>query len=275
MGQWAIGYVTDDGSILQTIPQNKPLFQALLEGYREGFYLYPDGRDVNPDLSGLCEPCRLDHIQVSQEQYELYCDIGSTFQLCKICTERDKDVKIEPCGHLLCEICLIAWQVCPCAPFPNYPHPPTPPPLTPPPSPIVPRALRIRPSTSPKIDGWVGARQHTEREMERGRMGRKQQEVERWKFQRLWFFGFIPVKLHLEYCKPIWAPKPSALDGEHCRLTRMILALQGLSYKERLYKLGLEFRRLRSDLIKVSKLFTAKDEVNSFQILERERRVWE
>ncbi|XP_059497355.1 E3 ubiquitin-protein ligase CBL-like isoform X2 [Stegostoma tigrinum] len=110
MGQWAIGYVTDDGSILQTIPQNKPLFQALLEGFQEGFYLYPDGRDFNPDLSGLCEPCRLDHIQVSQEQYELYCDIGSTFQLCKICTERNKNVKIEPCGHLLCETCLTAWQ---------------------------------------------------------------------------------------------------------------------------------------------------------------------
>ncbi|XP_078389653.1 E3 ubiquitin-protein ligase CBL-like isoform X4 [Cetorhinus maximus] len=110
MGQWAIGYVTDDGGILQTIPQNKPLFQALIEGQREGFYLYPDGRDFNPDLSGLCEPFRQDHIQVSQEQYELYCDIGSTFQLCKICTEHDKDVKIEPCGHLMCNTCLTAWQ---------------------------------------------------------------------------------------------------------------------------------------------------------------------
>ncbi|XP_038669966.1 E3 ubiquitin-protein ligase CBL-like isoform X2 [Scyliorhinus canicula] len=110
MGQWAIGYVTDDGSILQTIPQNKPLFQALIEGSSEGFYLYPDGRDFNPDLTGLREPSRQDHIQVSQEQYELYCDIGSTFQLCKICTERNKDVKIEPCGHLICNDCLTTWQ---------------------------------------------------------------------------------------------------------------------------------------------------------------------
>ncbi|XP_067874574.1 E3 ubiquitin-protein ligase CBL-like isoform X4 [Heterodontus francisci] len=110
MGQWAIGYVTDDGNILQTIPQNKPLFQALIEGYRESFYLYPDGRDFNPDLTGLYEPSIEDHIQVSQEQYELYCDIGSTFQLCKICTENNKDVKIEPCGHLICSACLTAWQ---------------------------------------------------------------------------------------------------------------------------------------------------------------------
>ena len=36
LGQWAIGYVTPDGSILQTIPQNKSLCQALLDGYREG-----------------------------------------------------------------------------------------------------------------------------------------------------------------------------------------------------------------------------------------------
>ena len=49
--------------------------------------------------------------QVTQEQYELYCDMGSTFQLCKICAENDKDIKIEPCGHLLCTPCLQSWQV--------------------------------------------------------------------------------------------------------------------------------------------------------------------
>lgn len=37
--------------------------------------------------------------------------MGSTFQLCKICAENDKDVKIEPCGHLMCTSCLTAWQV--------------------------------------------------------------------------------------------------------------------------------------------------------------------
>uniref|UniRef100_A0A672GUF9 E3 ubiquitin-protein ligase CBL n=1 Tax=Salarias fasciatus TaxID=181472 RepID=A0A672GUF9_SALFA len=110
LGQWAIGYVTADGNILQTIPHNKPLFQALIDGFREGFYLYPDGRTQNPDLTGLCEPSPQDHIKVTQEQYELYCEMGSTFQLCKICAENDKDVKIEPCGHLMCTSCLTAWQ---------------------------------------------------------------------------------------------------------------------------------------------------------------------
>merc|ERR1712059_112812 len=40
----------------------------------------------------------------------LYCEMGSTFQLCKICAENSKDIRIEPCGHLLCTPCLNAWQ---------------------------------------------------------------------------------------------------------------------------------------------------------------------
>ncbi|XP_018494509.1 E3 ubiquitin-protein ligase CBL [Galendromus occidentalis] len=110
LGQWAIGYVTSDGSILQTIPQNKSLCQALLDGYRDGFYLFPDGRTINPDLSFAVREEPEDHIQVTEEQYELYCEMGSTFQLCKICAENDKDVRIEPCGHLLCTPCLTSWQ---------------------------------------------------------------------------------------------------------------------------------------------------------------------
>ncbi|XP_074652425.1 E3 ubiquitin-protein ligase CBL-B-like isoform X2 [Tubulanus polymorphus] len=110
LGQWAIGYVTTDGQILQTIPQNKSLCQALLDGQREGFYLNPDGRAINPDLSNLVYDVPEDHIRVTQEQYELYCEMGSTFQLCKICAENDKDIRIEPCGHLLCTPCLTSWQ---------------------------------------------------------------------------------------------------------------------------------------------------------------------
>ena len=49
------------------------------------------------------------HIEVTQEQYEIYCEMGSTFQMCKICAENDKDVRLEPCGHLICHICLHSW----------------------------------------------------------------------------------------------------------------------------------------------------------------------
>ncbi|XP_070691280.1 E3 ubiquitin-protein ligase CBL-C isoform X2 [Pempheris klunzingeri] len=110
MGQWAIGHVTTEGSIVQTIPQNTPLYQALMQGFKEGCYMYPDGRDVNPDLTSLFEPAQRGKVKVSEEQYELYCEIGSTFQLCKICAERDKDTRIQPCGHLLCQRCLTGWQ---------------------------------------------------------------------------------------------------------------------------------------------------------------------
>eukprot|EP00063_Salmo_salar_P082207 XP_014057042.1 PREDICTED: E3 ubiquitin-protein ligase CBL-like [Salmo salar] len=110
MGQWAIGHVTGDGGIVQTIPQNTPLYQALIQGFREGCYLYPDGRDVNPDLTSLCEPAQRSRVKVTEDEYEMYCEMGSTFQLCKICTERDKDTRIQPCGHLLCQPCLTGWQ---------------------------------------------------------------------------------------------------------------------------------------------------------------------
>ncbi|XP_028282168.1 E3 ubiquitin-protein ligase CBL-C isoform X2 [Parambassis ranga] len=110
MGQWAIGHVTREGDIIQTIPQNTPLYQALIQGFKTNCYLYPDGRDVNPDLTSLCEPTQKGKVKVTEEQYELYCDIGSTFQLCKICAERDKDTRIQPCGHLLCQRCLRGWQ---------------------------------------------------------------------------------------------------------------------------------------------------------------------
>ncbi|XP_076391595.1 E3 ubiquitin-protein ligase CBL isoform X4 [Megachile rotundata] len=84
------------------------------EFWKESFgisYLYPDGRNINPDLTWAVQPTPEEHIKVTAEQYELYCEMGSTFQLCKICAENDKDVRIEPCGHLLCTPCLTAWQV--------------------------------------------------------------------------------------------------------------------------------------------------------------------
>lgn len=50
LGQWAIGFVTPTRTIVQTIPQAKSLYQALIDGTEEGVYLYPAGHDVNPDV---------------------------------------------------------------------------------------------------------------------------------------------------------------------------------------------------------------------------------
>ncbi|XP_067928782.1 E3 ubiquitin-protein ligase CBL-like isoform X2 [Watersipora subatra] len=110
LGQWAIGYVTHDKQILQTIPQNKSLAQALLDGQREGFYLFPNGGGENPDLTSLLEDTSEGLIQVTEEQYDLYCEMNTTFELCKICAENNKDIKLEPCGHLLCSPCLNSWN---------------------------------------------------------------------------------------------------------------------------------------------------------------------
>ncbi|KAK2499998.1 hypothetical protein MC885_004228 [Smutsia gigantea] len=111
LGQWAIGYVSSDGSILQTIPLNKPLFKALLEGQKDGLYLYPDGKNYNPDLTELCQTEPYQRIQVSEEQLRLYWAMDSTFELCKICAESNKDVKIEPWPPQLPH-CLLSW-ICP------------------------------------------------------------------------------------------------------------------------------------------------------------------
>ncbi|KAM9797848.1 E3 ubiquitin-protein ligase CBL-C [Neosynchiropus ocellatus] len=110
MGQWAIGHVTPEGDIVQTIPENTPLFQALIQGFNEGCYVYPDGEDVNPDLTSLREAAQRSKVKVTEEQYNQYTDIGTTFQLCKICSERDKDIRVEPCGHLMCQPCFSSWQ---------------------------------------------------------------------------------------------------------------------------------------------------------------------
>ncbi|PIC15188.1 hypothetical protein B9Z55_022262 [Caenorhabditis nigoni] len=109
-GQWAIGYVAPDGKIYQTIPQNKSLIQALHEGHKEGFYIYPNGREQDINLSKLMDVPQADRVQVTSEQYELYCEMGTTFELCKICDDNEKNIKIEPCGHLLCSKCLGNWQ---------------------------------------------------------------------------------------------------------------------------------------------------------------------
>ena len=73
-------------------------------------YKYPNGQDNNPDLSQDIGVKPEDHMKVTQEQYELYSEMETTFQMCKICAENDKNVRLEPCGHLLCTNCLDNWQ---------------------------------------------------------------------------------------------------------------------------------------------------------------------
>ncbi|OAF69257.1 E3 ubiquitin-protein ligase CBL-C [Intoshia linei] len=109
LGQWAIGYVTNSGLILQTIAQNKSLFQALHEGQQENMYIYPDGKDYNPDLTPFLNTESKIKVAITEEQFETYCTIGTTYELCKICANNNKDLVVEPCGHYMCSECFESW----------------------------------------------------------------------------------------------------------------------------------------------------------------------
>ncbi len=62
------------------------------------------------DIKGQMAMAAAERITISKEQYDMYCDMGTSFQLCKICSENNKDRKLEPCGHFICASCLNAWQ---------------------------------------------------------------------------------------------------------------------------------------------------------------------
>lgn len=122
LGQWAIGYVTENGEILQTIPQNKSLMKVLIDGDKNSFYIYPKGEPNNPDLTLYLNETDPQAVEINEEEYQIYCEMGSSFQLCKICIENEKDTRIEPCNHLICSDCLSQWQskdasVAPTCPF--------------------------------------------------------------------------------------------------------------------------------------------------------------
>ena len=74
----------------------------------------------------------------------------------------------------------------------------------------------------------------------------------------------------LEYCVQFWSPYYRKdiikLERVQKRFTRMLQGLDGLSYKERLDRLGLfslERRRLRGDLIEVYKIMRGIDQLDS------------
>ncbi|KAI6215408.1 E3 ubiquitin-protein ligase CBL [Aphelenchoides besseyi] len=113
MGNWAIGYIANDGKTYQTIPKNKSIIEALVEGIRAKYYVYPDGQadsGHSEELQRFLSTYNETRIHVDSEQQRLYSEIGTTYELCKICDERDKNVRLEPCDHLLCSVCLKSWQ---------------------------------------------------------------------------------------------------------------------------------------------------------------------
>uniref|UniRef100_G1QM87 E3 ubiquitin-protein ligase CBL n=1 Tax=Nomascus leucogenys TaxID=61853 RepID=G1QM87_NOMLE len=94
----------------QLLAVNHPGYMAFLtyDEVQEHLQACRDKPVVSPWLKHA--PRCLLYPLTCQEQLQLYWAMDSTFELCKICAESNKDVKIEPCGHLLCSRCLAAWQ---------------------------------------------------------------------------------------------------------------------------------------------------------------------
>ena len=90
-------------------------------------------------------------------------------------------------------------------------------------------------------------------------------------FDNMGEFGFLTLykslfRPHLEYGNVIWSPatvsKILLIEGVQRRATAMIKKCKGLSYEERLRKLGiptLEYKKHRTDLIQVYRLFSGID----------------
>ena len=84
------------------------------------------------------------------------------------------------------------------------------------------------------------------------------------------------VRPHLEYCVQFWSPcyrkDIIKLERVQKRFTQMPPGLDGLSYKERLDRLGLfslERRRLRGNLIEVYKIMRGIDPLDNQQLSQR------
>ena len=78
------------------------------------------------------------------------------------------------------------------------------------------------------------------------------------------------VRPHLEYVSVIWSPlykkDKIMLENTQRRVTRFISSLKGLSYQERLKRLGLpvlENRRESADVVEVYKIWNNIDLVNT------------
>lgn len=100
-GQWAIGFVNPYGLVLQALPTTKSLYQALIDGAADGSYRYPLGQENNIDPREHMPIGADQRIQVSREDHEIYMKMDSTFEVCKICHSGRKNLRMEPCQHLI------------------------------------------------------------------------------------------------------------------------------------------------------------------------------
>jgi hypothetical protein len=104
-GLWAIGFVNPFGQVLQALPTSKSLYQALIDGAADGSYLYPLGLAVNIDPREHMPIGADQRVHVSREDHEIYMKMDSSFEVCKICHSGRKNLRMEPCQHLIVCFC--------------------------------------------------------------------------------------------------------------------------------------------------------------------------
>ncbi len=102
LGHWVIGYVDNNNQMLHFFSQN--IVNDLIQGFDQGRLLYPNGNSNNFEINYVTR------LPTTKEQHEIYLDLDSSFQTCKICTAENKNRRLEPCGHLICSNCLSKWN---------------------------------------------------------------------------------------------------------------------------------------------------------------------
>ena len=58
--------------------------KVLIDGDRNKFYKFPNGMADNPPLEQYVNETNPQAIEINEEEYQIYCDMGSSFQLCKV-----------------------------------------------------------------------------------------------------------------------------------------------------------------------------------------------
>ena len=93
------------------ISHQSHLAEALIEGIGDKRYQFPDGQRDNIRLDDLAKLTVKDIEIIPVPDQNIYEPIESTFEQCKVCMDREKDIKLEPCGHLLCHSCFNQWKI--------------------------------------------------------------------------------------------------------------------------------------------------------------------
>ena len=102
---------------MQTIPQSKSLYQALIDGMEERVYTYPNGEDTNPDIRKQIRVPQEEHIKVRVCLCVRRC-VGASVRVCAYVTFAVAGTRTDPhccrvnglCGVVGCVLTVFAMD---------------------------------------------------------------------------------------------------------------------------------------------------------------------